>query len=77
MSAKMSNTITTAVPAAIPNPNTKLDMIRVDTKVKGLEGTPATVYMMAFNNHVKMGESSGCAGCRTNLNIAASTDGRK
>ena len=67
----------TAAPAAIPNPNTKLDMIRVDTKVKGLEGTPATVYMMAFNNHVKMGESSGCAGCRTNLNIAASTDGRK
>lgn len=56
-----------AEPTRLPNPNTKLHIMRLE---------PVGHLVMAFNNHRHAGADYGksCLACRTNLNIAVSTD---
>ena len=56
-----------AEPTRLPNPNSKLHIMRLE---------PAGHLVMAFNNHRHAGADYGksCLACRTNMNLAVSTD---
>ena len=62
-------------PTKLPNPNSKFDMIQIKLNSTIASYAGQDLFLLAFNNHPKLGESSPCAGCRTHLSLAASLNG--